>query len=203
MSDLLSAEFKGFFLLEFTKQLILHSAKQDIMALQKAINTREQKPAMQATPLMPEIIFKPKPLKLMRTAQPQRLYIPEAKLPAHLEYLKPIPSAGVEIDLFKLNPLIRDAAVRAIESNPDEPVIVSGSMGIKPTNIILNKEDIDRVIGKFSEMAKIPTSEGVYRVVVGNLILSAIISEVVGSRFIIKKMAYQIPNQTPPANLPR
>lgn len=134
----------------------------------------------------PKII--PKPIK--KSPVMSSLFIPEPKLPPHLEYLKPVPSAGIDIDLFKLNPLIKDPAVRVIEGNVDEKVIVRGTMGTKPTDTILSKEDIDRIINKFSEASKIPTTEGIYRVIVGNLILSAIISEVVGSRFIIRKMSY-------------
>ena len=63
-------------------------------------------------------------------------------------------------------------------------------MGTKRTNIILSKEDISDVIKKFSETTKIPLQEGIFRVAIGKLILSAIISEVIGSKFIIKKMMY-------------
>ena len=115
-------------------------------------------------------------------------------MPSHLEYLKPIPKPGIDIDLFKLNPLIKDPAVRLIEVNPDEKVMVIGTMGTKPTDIILNKEDIDRVINKFSGVSRIPTNEGIYRVIAGNLILSAIISSVIGSKFVIKKMVYPNPS---------
>jgi hypothetical protein len=69
-------------------------------------------------------------------------------------------------------------------------VVVTGTMGTKPTDIILSKEDIDRVINKFSEVSKIPATEGIFRVIVGNLILSAIISGVIGSKFVIKKESY-------------
>jgi type IV secretory pathway ATPase VirB11/archaellum biosynthesis ATPase len=103
----------------------------------------------------------------------------------------PSANAEIEIDLGKLNPLLKDKGVRIIDGSPDEKVRIMGSMGTRITDIFLTKEDIDRIIGKFSEMSKIPTNEGIYRVVVGNLILSAIISEVVGSRFVIKKMNYQ------------
>ena len=68
-------------------------------------------------------------------------------------------------------------------------------MGTKKTNIILSREEVDQIIKKFSETTKIPIQEGIFKVVVGKLILSAIISEVIGSKFIIKKMMYA-PNQT-------
>jgi len=108
-------------------------------------------------------------------------------LPPHLGYLKPIPT-NVEIDLGKLNPLIKDSAVRILEVNPEEKVRVTGTMGTRVTGIILTKEEIDGIIEKFAIASKIPVEEGIYRVVVGKLIMAAIISEVIGSRFIIRKI---------------
>jgi hypothetical protein len=119
----------------------------------------------------------------------QMLFIPEPRLPKHLEYLKPIPINEVSgINLEKLNPLVKDRAVKIIEGTPDANVIVMGDMGTKPTRITLTKEEIDNIIKKFSEKSKIPVTEGIYRVVVENLILSAIVSEAIGSRFVIKKI---------------
>jgi hypothetical protein len=129
------------------------------------------------------------------------LIIPEPALPKHLEYLKPLsssPSEKVEIDLGKLNPLLKDSAVKIIEGSPDERVKVMGTMGTRVTDIFLSKEEVEEVINKFSEVSKIPTIEGVYRVVVGNLILSAIISDVVNPRFVIKKIPSQpLQNKNP------
>jgi len=205
MEVIASSDFKKFFLLTFTRELIRHSEKKDIITLQKIIETKETQKRV-FSPEQPGIFTreviapvrlteKPEmqnlrkpPIKQFVKPLPKQLFIPEPKLPEHLEYLKPVPVAGTELDLFKINPLIRDAAVRIIEANPDERVIVIGTMGTKPTDIFLSREDMDRIISAFSESSKIPTSEGIYRVVVGNLILSAIISETIGSRFIIKKM---------------
>ena len=64
-----------------------------------------------------------------------------------------------------------------------------GRMGRKKTGTVLSKEEIDEVIKTFSEAAKIPISEGIFKVVFGKLILSAILSDVIGSKFIIKKMS--------------
>ncbi len=207
----------------FTKELIIHSVKRDIIKLQKIIESEERKkkvipikkvqlpvrkePLIKKTTdlkvipkkeIIPKKMPGPKPIIKPITQQVAKpsLFIPEPKLPTHLEYLKPTPTkTGIEIELGKLNPLIKDPAVRIIEANPDEKVTVTGTMGTKPTDIILSKEDINRVINKFSEISKIPVTEGVYKVVAGNLILSAVISDVIGSRFILKKMAYTVPRQ--------
>ncbi|VVB82850.1 Uncharacterised protein [uncultured archaeon] len=219
MVETFSNDFKKIFLLSFTKELIRHSERRDILKLKQIIELKEEQEKIpsiiSSEPIAPEEIIELKkkitlpPKKIFpptRTGLPVRriirqpLMIPEAKLPAHLEYLKPIPVPGVEIDLSKINPLIKDPAVRVIEGNQDENVIVSGAMGTKPTSIILNKEDIDRIINKFSEVSKIPVTSGIYRVVVGNLILSAIISEVISSRFVIRKMLVP-PKQYSPQNI--
>lgn len=131
---------------------------------------------------------------LMKITIPQRvipavLRIPEPRLPEAFSYLKPLPTL-MNIELGKLDPLIKDPNVRIIECDgPDENIIVEGSMGRKPTAIILNQEEINDIINKFSEETKIPVSTGIYRVVIGKFLFLAIISEVVSSKFIIRKMA--------------
>jgi len=211
MSQTFSDDFKRFFFIQFTEQLIKHSEKMELRKLQGLIDLKERRKFIPRKKIIKtefevlpnrEIIAGPALRKgTTRVVEMQRpsLFIPEPKLPPHLAYLKPIPTAGVEIDLWKLNPLIKDRSVKIIEVNPDEKVIVTGAMGTKPTGIVLNKEDIIRVMEEFSKISKIPIEEGVYRVVAGNLILSAVVSEVVGSRFIIKKMvAPKKPQYTPP-----
>ena len=116
------------------------------------------------------------------------LRIPEPKLPPEFEYLKPIPTTK-EIDLDKLNPLVNDPQVREIECEaPNKSIIVYGGMGKMPTGVVLSNSEIEDTIERFSRASKIPIDVGVYKVVVGNLIFSAIVSDVVPSRFLITKM---------------
>jgi hypothetical protein len=130
-----------------------------------------------------------RPLVQKNLLSPQ-LKIPEPVFPKRLQYLKPIPT-NREIDLGKLNRLIKDPLVNIIECNgQNQNIIVNGTMGRKKTDIILSKEEMDEVFDKFSEATKIPLQDGIFKVVVGRLILLAIISEVVSSVFIIKKMLY-------------
>ena len=205
MESTFSNEFKKHFLLVFTKTLIIHSAKVEITKLENIIESKEKNGNI------PSILSNEPKLLLERTGELRRInlpsipkpvtrqfnnptfIIPESKLPPHLEYLKPVPTLTTGIDLFKLNPLIKDSAVKIIIGSPDEAVSVTGTMGTKPTSIVLNKEDIDRIINVFSTISKIPANEGIYKVAVGSLVLSAIISNVVGSRFVIKKLSYYIP----------
>ncbi len=135
--------------------------------------------------------FRKKKTKKSRFIEPFKraeLYMPESNFPPHLQYLKPIPM-NRDIELGKLDPLIEDPMVNIIECHgPEENIMVQGRMGLKKTGIVLDKEEIDIIIQRFSRDTKIPVQEGVYRVVSGRLIFTAIISELVGSKFTIKKM---------------
>lgn len=141
-----------------------------------------------------EDIFKSKPMLFAKpTNYPIRrptLFIPKPKLPQRFKYLRPVPT-DLEIDLGKLNSLINDPLVKNIECNgPGQNVVIVGIMGRKKTNIFLSKEEISEIVKKFSETTKIPIHEGIFRAVAGKLIFSAIISNLLGSKFIIKKMTY-------------
>ena len=127
----------------------------------------------------------------------QQLNISEPRLPPHLAYLQPY-STQQELDLGKLNTLFNDPMIRSIECNGTESPVIVQTMNYKPTNIFLNKDEIEEVIETFSNAAKIPIEEGVMRIVAGKYILLAIVSKVIGSKFIIKKI---IPRQNFQQNL--
>lgn len=199
-----SNDFKALFLLEFTRELIEHSTSKEVFKLgeilkeetkerkrqkqrfKKALKIREQLKDVISPlkmPLLKPLSQSPKPKPVLK--------VPKIKLPQHLQYLKPIPTSNVEIELGKLDPLIKDPTLTDIECNgPNENIVVKGTIGTKKANIVLTKEEIDDVIKKFSEAAKIPVHEGLFKVVVGKMIFSAVVSEITGSRFIIKKMMY-------------
>lgn len=215
-----SNSFRKLFLLQFTKELIRSTGAGEIFKLEQILKDKkeQQKKSVREKQAREKIneIIKEKEIELdfikkeseesekkipiaWRIAEERRnlpppkkpvLRIPEPRLPETFSYLKPSPTK-TEIDLGKLNPLIKDPLIKVIECNgPDEHVMVTGSMGTKPTGIILNKEEIDDIIIIFSDASKIPVHEGVFKVAIGRLILSAIVSEIVGSKFIIRKMMY-------------
>lgn len=121
--------------------------------------------------------------------QNKRLIIPEPRLPPQLAYLKPTPSFNVDIDLGPLNLFLKDPSIISIECNgPDTGIIVKTQNQERVTNVFLNQEEISQVIDIFSKQTKIPIEEGTFRVALGNLVFSAIISDIVGSKFVIKKL---------------
>lgn len=187
-----SNDFRKFFLLEFTKELIKHSEKADLLELEfilkenklkkqekikKIINTKK------LSQEIPEIIFKTN-IPIQKT-----LKIPEPRLPRWLQYMKPT-ATSKKINLDKLNSLINDPKIISIECNGTDKKVIVKTPQTNLTNINLSKKEIKNIIEKFSQESKIPVSQGVFKVVVGNLIFSAIISDIVDSKFIIRKIGY-------------
>jgi hypothetical protein len=207
MQNQKNTQFGRIFFLKFTKELIRNSVSEDLEGLKKIIKESEFiiEPKTSLTPK-----FKPQYKKIPKeefSFQKQKistkeilsmnippsaqriLKIPESKLPLQLQYLKPIPSEK-EINLGKLNKLIKDPLIKTIECNgPDEKIIIT-TPARKLTEITLSKEEIIEIIEKFSQATKIPIEEGIIKIAFGKLVISAIISEVVGSKFIIKKLFY-------------
>ena len=219
-----SEEFRAFFLLQFTKELIKHSGASEVFELKNVLKEKadEEKKDVEKEKKRMQYMVKGKgekikdvikkresltkkdlfeefkepmeiPLKkklfrpLPRPPIQRILRIPEPKLPQGLQY-RPVPT-NVQIDLGKLNPLVNDSNIKIIECDgPNKNIMVRGTMGRKKTSIVLNKQEVDKIITEFSKTAKIPVQEGFFKVVVGKLILSSIISDVVGSKFIIKKI---------------
>jgi len=117
------------------------------------------------------------------------LKIPEIPLPATLSYLRPTPTSEW-IDVGSLNVLVRDPLVKIIECNgPNENIFVGGIMGYKKTPIKLSKEEILDILERFSFATNIPISEGLFKAAAGNLVISAVISDVAGIKFVIRKIS--------------
>jgi hypothetical protein len=136
---------------------------------------------------MEKILDKKKEVHIKKI--PPVLRIPEPALPKTVSYLKPIPTHE-EINLAKLNVLIRDPLVKIIECNgPGVNVLVIGMMGRKSSSIKLSREEIEEIVGKFAAASRIPVNEGLFKAAVGNLVISAVISETVGIKFIIRKIS--------------
>jgi len=123
---------------------------------------------------------------------PSAIKIPEIPLPETVRNLKPAPTSE-QIDLGKLNILVRDPLIKAIECNGQgQNVLVTGIMGRKKTPVTLNKDEIEDVLQRFSQAAKIPVNEGLFKAAVGSLVISAVISETVGIQFIIRKISQEV-----------
>jgi len=140
-------------------------------------------------PLIAKKPFFRKEFKKQSRTFPKKVRLREIRLPPRFQYIKPT-STNLEMNLGKLNPLIKDRQVREIECHGSGKKIIVKTTGVKITNIILTKNEINEVIEEFSKAARIPFHEGIFKVAAGRLTISAVISDVVDSKFIIKKIMY-------------
>ncbi len=219
-----SNEFRTLFLLKFTEELIKNSKTKEVFELERILREKkkeEKKKKADEKKELEEIIRqkispKKETLNYAKNTSPKNtekkypliappkpvgkrrvLTIPDIKLPQRFQYLKPIPT-DTPINLGKLNPLIADPFVKSIECDgPEENIKVITPKGMKKTGIILSKEEISQIIENFSVAARIPYQEGIFKVVVGRLVLTAIISDVVNTRFIIRKILTSFRNPVP------
>jgi len=106
-----------------------------------------------------------------------------------------------DFSLGKLNPLIFDNKITSIECpGPGKPVLVKILGRVNTTQLFLSEEEIKKVIELFSIAAKIPLLGGIFKAAIGNLVITAVISDFVGSRFIINKYTpYSLLEQVPQA----
>jgi hypothetical protein len=208
-----SKEFRKYFLLIFTRELIKHTKTGETAFLKKAVKEEEKEfdvTKLRRKEIKDIIKAKETELKLIKEEKPlvspirkpiihknthelgeiSRMVLKVPKPKSNLqEVIRPTPTLPREkIELGKLTPFVNDRNVEAIECNgPGEDIKVKVPK-IMNAGINLSAEEIDEILTFFSEKTKIPVSEGVYKVIYKNLELSAIISKVVGTKFIIRKL---------------
>lgn len=95
---------------------------------------------------------------------------------------------GLSQDYGKITPLLNDPSVSTIECQwAGKPIMIIRSGQKQITKIVLSADDIKNFLRKISDVAHIPLLEGVFRTAVDNFFVNAVISDTIGSRFVIKK----------------
>ena len=183
------------FLYEFTKELILNSApaylrdkeldmQEKELKIKKDVEQELEKPIynQQKAP----IIQKPEYVQINKP----NIYIKKDNV--YQNQNEPVRSESEElqgIQLGKIRGMINDLNVISIECpGPNKFIIISTLTKVIPTQIMLNKNEINRIIESFSIESKIPRIGGVFKAIVNNLVITAIDSEYAGPKFIISKI---------------
>jgi len=164
------------------KNLVVEKIKHDKLLVHKIKNIDERDSILKQNP------FKDFARQLNSGKQTRRKIF-EPKLPLTVRYLKPS-STRIQINLGKLNSLARDPLVKIIEVlGKNQKVLVSGIMGNKHTQVVLDGNEIHEIVKRFSQFSKIPFEKGFFKAAVGNFVISAIVSDQEsGSRFVLKKI---------------
>lgn len=94
----------------------------------------------------------------------------------------------VNLEFGRITLLINDPSIQLIEcSGPGKNITIIRQGRKQLTKISLSSNEIKEILEKFAEKARVPLIEGVFRAVVDNFLVNAVISDSIGSRFIIKK----------------
>jgi hypothetical protein len=117
-------------------------------------------------------------------------------IPAKPTQVKPRPG---DFGVRQLEVLLKDPSIQSVECpGPKKNLLVKRRGQINITQVALAKDEIIKVIEEFSKKARIPLVGGILKAAVGDLIISAVISDVPGPRFIINKRSpYSLIEQAP------
>jgi len=132
------------------------------------------------------------PRQVMHPIQPRVRGFPQKtqtqKIPGQKIPMQPTSSEEKQVDLGKLNIFLADKKVTLIECpGPEKFVAVRRAGQMQLTKVRLSQKEIQETVETFSRKVKIPVIGGVFKASYGNLTISAVISEFVGSKFIIIK----------------
>lgn len=101
------------------------------------------------------------------------------------------PKPGEKPDTIKLGKLAQiliDPAVYSVECpGPDKNLLVNRSGTMQTSSITLNQEEIKNIMQNISDKTRIPLTSGVFKAAVQDLIVTAVLSDFVGTRFLVQK----------------
>ena len=210
-------DVRSYFINEFVKQLILNSRKEETYQEQLIIRNLNQPQRIPLNPIPIQLKITPRPIMqrrpLIKIPQPQKP-IQKRQITPFRQILKPLvrpnvkemntrvretpiqtpeiqPQAtGETINLGKINGVLNDRRVLQIECpGPDKFILAKSSYEIQTTRILLTEQEIIDIVKTFAEQAKIPIISGLFKAAVGDFVMTAVISEVVGTRFIITRLS--------------
>ncbi|MEK6918508.1 MAG: hypothetical protein AABW73_00545 [Nanoarchaeota archaeon] len=92
-----------------------------------------------------------------------------------------------KIDLGKVSEVIGGDVYVVECQGPEKPLVIKKPGGEETTAVTLSEDEIKRVIADFANLAKTYPTEGVFNAAYKNYSITAVLSDLAGSRFIITK----------------
>lgn len=98
-------------------------------------------------------------------------------------------TASNQMNLGKVTQLLLDPSVISVECpGPAKNVLVNKAGKIQATPIQLTQDEIDNIIKEVSDKTRVPlVPSGLFKAAFQDLIMTAIVSELAGTRFVIQK----------------
>ena len=134
---------------------------------------------------------------ILPPARPIQITSPITAVKAPQRVEEPIPTISIgpltpetfrNLGLEKLSALLLDPTVLSVECpGPGKQILVNRANITQVSPITLILDEINNLLKILSERTRIPLIQGVFKVAFGNFIITAVISEFVGTRFVIQK----------------
>jgi hypothetical protein len=191
------------FLKEFTRQLIINSkpkSKIDPEIIERVRIKLENKTTpdllipkqrSQIIQIPKPVIRKQVPLKNLQGFMPSKP-IPKTNMPFPIQKqtskVEHVIKDSETIYFGKLAQFLSDLSVTGIECpGPNKNILVNKSGLVQASNVTMTAEEMQEILKDFSEKTKIPLIPGIFKALYNNFLITAVISEIAGNRFIIEK----------------
>lgn len=134
--------------------------------------------------IIPDLLSIPRPLPSLSS-----IPLPPPILRANHSFQMPknyqLPVAG---EYGKLNQFLKEKSITIIEcSGPNKELTIVRDGDKQLTKITLSQEEIKNFLDLVAKKANLPITEGVFKSQVDDFEINAVISDVIGTRFIIRK----------------
>lgn len=98
---------------------------------------------------------------------------------------------GISFSIEKLNNILLDPLISMIECpGADKPIIATRGGISSVSKIILTEEEINNFMKDISQRTRIPVITGLFKALVGNFMITAVVSDFIGTRFVIQRRRY-------------
>jgi hypothetical protein len=138
--------------------------------------------------VMPQPSLKP----VAPEPRPAPVFIPEREVQSAPVLVAPAMDEGPvdkEEAYGKISPLLNDPSISTIEClGADKELMIIRAGQKQRTRIVLSAGEIKGVLERVADDAHIPLIEGVFRASVPGFSINAVISDMIGNRFVIKKV---------------
>lgn len=208
-------DFRSLFLEEFIKRMIIKSGpqrpkieKKEVL-LEKleeavvsppklAIEHKKIEPVKKISPIVAkkpaQPTFTPKVVKIGTPEIPKlpstKPIIPQAKpiIPQAKPIITPTPQTPKITIMDRLNRIFSDPGVQVLNCpGPDKNITITRSGMMQTSPFSFNEKEIKEFMNELSEKTRIPLIPGIIKVIFQNLIITAVVSEFVGTKFIAER----------------
>ncbi|HLC53683.1 MAG TPA: hypothetical protein VJK03_04010 [Candidatus Nanoarchaeia archaeon] len=167
------------FLQEFTAALLNEVARRQFP---------QEKAPIKNLLVKPELPKNIQPFPVIRTILPHPLPLRRMP-PQEMQPRSQMPMQKIELaTLAKISAILSDPATSSIECpGPDKPLMVSRRGLVQSIPLQFTTEEITAIMTEISKKTRIPLGTGVFKAVLGNLLITAVSSEFIGTRFLLQK----------------